>query len=63
MIVIDIEIEKAILGKNETPLEGIEYCGGWEHEYAAMAGCCGNCGGRLHIHSDLDGEKPVWLKL
>jgi len=34
---------------------------GWEHEYVAMAGVCGNCGGRLSIHSDLDGEKPTTL--
>jgi hypothetical protein len=29
MIIIDVEIEKAILGRDETPIEGIEYCGGW----------------------------------
>lgn len=29
MIIIDVEIEKAILGRNETPIEGIEYCQGW----------------------------------
>lgn len=34
---------------------------GWEHAYGAMAGICGNCGYRLNIHSDLDGEKPTQL--
>ena len=29
-IVYDIEIEKAILGRDEERLEGIEYCGGWK---------------------------------
>jgi hypothetical protein len=29
MIVIDVEIKKAILGRGETPVPGIEYCGGW----------------------------------
>lgn len=29
MIVFDVEIEKAILGRNETPAAGIEYCNGW----------------------------------
>jgi len=28
-IVLDLEIEKAILGKNELPQEGVEYCSGW----------------------------------
>ena len=35
MIVYDIEIEKAILGKGETPQEGIEYCKGW-HDHVGM---------------------------
>lgn len=29
-VVYDIEIKKAILGKNESPIEGIEYCAGWQ---------------------------------
>lgn len=29
MIIIDVEIKKAILGRNEEPLPGIEYCAGW----------------------------------
>lgn len=29
MIIYDCEIKKAILGKNETALEGIDYCDGW----------------------------------
>lgn len=29
MIIYDCEIKKAILGKGETPLPGIEYCGGF----------------------------------
>lgn len=29
IIILDVEIKKAILGRNETPIEGIEYCGGW----------------------------------
>jgi len=30
MIVYDIEIEKGILGKKDKPIEGIEYCDGWD---------------------------------
>lgn len=29
MIVFDVEIEKAILGRGEEPTAGIEYCNGW----------------------------------
>jgi hypothetical protein len=29
MIVIDVEIEKGILGRNDVAIEGIEYCNGW----------------------------------
>lgn len=29
MIVYDCEIKKAILGKRDVPIEGIEYCKGW----------------------------------
>lgn len=29
MLVYDCEIEKAILGKNETPVEHVQYCQGW----------------------------------
>jgi hypothetical protein len=28
-MIYDCEIEKAILGRDERPLEGIQYCGGW----------------------------------
>ena len=34
-IVYDIEIVKAIPGKGEAPIEGIEYCKGW-HDHAGM---------------------------
>lgn len=36
---------------------------GWEHEYCAMVGKCGNCGAHLNIHSDLDGEQPNFVKV
>ncbi len=39
MIVFDVEIKKGILGKNETPLEGIEYCGGWR-DFENMGVAC-----------------------
>ena len=29
MIVLDVEIKKGILGRNDEPLPGIEYCAGW----------------------------------
>jgi hypothetical protein len=29
MKIIDVEIKKGILGKGETPMPGIQYCGGW----------------------------------
>lgn len=29
MIVVDVEIVKGILGRGESPLEGIQYCDGW----------------------------------
>lgn len=35
MIIYDIEIEKAILGRNETRRENIEYCGGF-NDYGNM---------------------------
>jgi hypothetical protein len=35
VIVIDVEIEKAILGRNEEQRAGIEYCGGWR-DFAGM---------------------------
>jgi len=34
-IVYDIEIVKGILGKNEVPVPGIDYCAGW-HDHANM---------------------------
>lgn len=39
MIIIDVEIKKAILGRNETPIEGIEVCGGWR-DFAGMGISC-----------------------
>jgi hypothetical protein len=27
--ILDVEIKRGILGRDEAPLEGIEYCGGW----------------------------------
>ena len=35
MIVYDLEIVKAILGKNESPKAGVEYCEGW-HDHKGM---------------------------
>jgi hypothetical protein len=29
MKIIDVEIKKGILGRNEVPMEGIDYCSGW----------------------------------
>jgi hypothetical protein len=29
MLIYDVEIKKAILGKHDDPVEGIEYCEGW----------------------------------
>jgi hypothetical protein len=39
MIIIDVEIEKAILGRNETPIPGIEYCKGWR-DFEGMGIAC-----------------------
>ena len=39
MLIYDIEIKKAICGKNEKPLEGVEYCAGW-HDHANMGISC-----------------------
>lgn len=38
-IIYDIEIDKAILGKNESVIEGVEYCDGW-HDHAGMGISC-----------------------
>lgn len=38
-LVYDLEIKKAILGKRETPIEGIDYCDGW-HDHAGMGISC-----------------------
>lgn len=38
-IIYDAEIKKAILGRNEQPLEGIEYCEGF-HDFPAMGISC-----------------------
>ena len=39
MLIYDIEIKKAIRGKNEERLTGIEYCEGW-HDHANMGIAC-----------------------
>lgn len=39
MLIYDCEIERAILGKNETPIPGIEYCEGW-HAFKEMGLSC-----------------------
>lgn len=39
MIVLDVEIKKAILGRGETPIEGIEYCKGWR-DFEGMGIAC-----------------------
>ena len=39
MIIIDVEIKKAILGRNEEPIYGIEYCEGWR-DFANMGISC-----------------------
>ena len=39
MIILDVEIKKAILGRNGTPIEGIEYCQGWR-DFAGMGIAC-----------------------
>lgn len=38
-MIYDIEIKKAIQGRNETKLAGIEYCGGW-NDHAGMGISC-----------------------
>jgi hypothetical protein len=39
ILIYDIEIKKAILGKNENPIPGIEYCDGW-HDHENMGISC-----------------------
>jgi hypothetical protein len=39
ILIYDIEIKKAILGKNEVPIQGIEYCKGWG-DHANMGVSC-----------------------
>lgn len=39
ILIYDCEIRKAILGKNETPIEGIEYAAGWR-DFANMGISC-----------------------
>jgi hypothetical protein len=39
MIIFDVEIKKGILGRHETPIEGIEYCGGWR-DFENMGVAC-----------------------
>ena len=41
MILYDVEIKKAILGKNEDPMEEVEYCEGWgDHEGMGVSCVC-----------------------
>jgi len=42
MLVYDIEICKAILGKNNRPMTGVEYCEGW-HDHKRMGVSCVCC--------------------
>ena len=42
MLVYDIEIKKAILGKNDSPIEGVEYCEGW-NDHVGMGVSCVCC--------------------
>ncbi|MBE9570096.1 MAG: hypothetical protein IMF11_05690 [Proteobacteria bacterium] len=42
MLVYDIEIKKAILGKDEQPLGGVEYCEGWG-DHVGMGVSCVCC--------------------
>ena len=35
MIILDVEIKKGILGRNDLPMDGIEYCEGWR-DFAGM---------------------------
>lgn len=39
MIILDVEIKKAILGRNDIPRTGIEYCEGWR-DFAGMGIAC-----------------------
>jgi hypothetical protein len=48
MIVLDAEIKKGILGKNDAPIEGIEYCAGWR-DFANM-GVSVVCTYDIHTH-------------
>jgi hypothetical protein len=48
MIVLDAEIKKGILGKNDVPMEGIEYCEGWR-DFANM-GVSVVCTYDIHTH-------------
>jgi hypothetical protein len=48
MIIIDVEIKKAILGRGEEPIADIEYCGGWR-DFAGMGIAC-VCTYDTHTH-------------
>ena len=39
VLIYDIEIKRAILGKNEEPIDGIDYCAGWQ-DHANMGISC-----------------------
>ncbi len=65
MIILDVEIKKAILGRGEEPVEGIEYCGGWR-DFAGMGVAC-VCTfdlttklSRVFVDGDLE-ELPTYL--
>jgi hypothetical protein len=41
MLVYDVEIKKAILGRGEKPTEGVEYCDGWnDHANMGVSTVC-----------------------
>lgn len=39
MIIFDVEIKKGILGRNEVPIDGIQYCAGWR-DFENMGVAC-----------------------
>lgn len=55
ILVYDCEIAKAILGRGEAKLEGIEYCGGWR-DFAGMGISC------IGAYDYLDDRYRVFMK-
>ncbi len=39
MLIYDVEIAKAVQGKGETRIDGVQYCKGWT-DYAGMGVAC-----------------------